>query len=207
MKLKKVKLAELHIDPANPRIGNVEAIKASLSEFGQDQNLVVRESTMTIIKGNHRYKAMEELGWNDCYAMLVDDTEIGAVRRGLSDNRTSDIAFYDTDALAKLVREAGGDDIPAFDFDYVDALLRSHADEVSFTGEGADDEAMGDEDYGAPDSSIRQIQLFIENEAYDELVGAIAELRTLYETDNITDTVIKAIFYAYNKIGTEEPSE
>lgn len=125
MKVQKVKIDDVHPDPTNPRIGNIEAIKESLSEFGQDQNLVIREETMTIIKGNHRWKAMKDLGWKECFAMVVPDNELSAVRRGLSDNRSSDIATYDSQMLAELVSKAGGADIPAFDQGYVDDLLKS----------------------------------------------------------------------------------
>ena len=66
LKVKRVPLDTLHLDPANARVHpeeNLAAIEASLRRFGQAEPLVVQAKSGRVIGGNGRLVAMKKLGW------------------------------------------------------------------------------------------------------------------------------------------------
>ena len=90
--------------PANPRKGDVAAIGESVRVNGWYGAVVAQLSSGRILAGNHRYLvALEQQAaqvptiWVDC-----DDDE--ALRILLADNRTNDLAGYDEQALADVLR-------------------------------------------------------------------------------------------------------
>lgn len=106
---KQIALEQLTTFPANPRRGDVAAIRASLEATGQYRAIVVRSDTMEVLAGNHTLAAMRELGYEKalCHLVNVDDTE--ARRIVLADNRTAELASYDEQALADLLAQMDGD--------------------------------------------------------------------------------------------------
>lgn len=96
--------------PGNPRIGDVDAVAASLDRFGQRKPIVVRASDRTIVAGNHTWKAAQQLGWSEIAALLVDDDEATAQAFALADNRTAELGSYDEQLLLELIRSVGQSD-------------------------------------------------------------------------------------------------
>jgi hypothetical protein len=122
MKITTIALSELHQDPTNPnKRDEVETLKASLAEFGLDQPLVVQKETGRIIKGNHRFMAAQELGWEEIDIIEVTDDDLKATRRGLADNRTGELRYFDEYALQALLKEVG-DNVPGFDTDFLEDM-------------------------------------------------------------------------------------
>jgi len=123
----RVKLDKLTPHPRNARQGDVGAIVSSLEAHGQYRALVVQKSTGYILAGNHTYRAMLALGWKDAHVNYLDVDDETALRILLVDNRSSDLATYDDDALASLLRELAGTETAlvgtGFDGDELDALL------------------------------------------------------------------------------------
>lgn len=85
--------------PGNPRVGAIDAIAASLEQFGQVKPIVVHpngDGRFTILAGNHTTMAARSLGW-DYLACVVgdemDDTEAAAF--ALVDNRVSELGHTD----------------------------------------------------------------------------------------------------------------
>ena len=79
-----VPCSSLHLDPDNARLHpeeNIEAIRKSLAEFGQDQPLVVQKQGRIVRKGNDRLKAARELGWKWIAALVVDEGDVRAAAR------------------------------------------------------------------------------------------------------------------------------
>lgn len=106
LEIVKIKLDKIHVDPANVRKHNrknIDAIKASLQEFGQCKPLVVQQSIMKILAGNGTYAAMVDLGWTECEIVVVDMSDIKAAAYGIADNRTSELASWDDENLAVLL--------------------------------------------------------------------------------------------------------
>jgi hypothetical protein len=87
----------------NPRVGNVDAIRDSLRQNGQYQPLRVQKSTGEILGGNHTWKAAKAEGWTKILVVFLDVDDEAAKRIVLADNRTNDLATYDTDILADIL--------------------------------------------------------------------------------------------------------
>lgn len=105
--VERVHIGELMLDPKNARKGNVKEIMASLREFGQHRPIVARRENGQIIIGNHMYKAAKALGWEYVQCVFVDDDEETAIRRGIADNATGDLATWDDQMLAELLSDVG----------------------------------------------------------------------------------------------------
>jgi ParB-like chromosome segregation protein Spo0J len=68
LSIRRVPLDTLVLDPANARQHgepNLDAIRASLTRFGQAEPLVVQRATRRVIGGNGRLVAMRALGWTE----------------------------------------------------------------------------------------------------------------------------------------------
>jgi DNA modification methylase len=115
---------ELH--PRNPRRGDVAAVAASLTRFGQVKPIVVQRSTGNVIAGNHVLRAALYLGWTEIAANVEDLDDAEAIALMLSDNRTADLGGYDDTLLAAILAEQqAADNLAAtgYDVDDVAALL------------------------------------------------------------------------------------
>jgi hypothetical protein len=89
--------------PNNPRKGDVSAVMASLSRFGQRKPIVARHDDGTIIAGNHTWQAARELGWKEIAVAYVGDDDVTAQAYALADNRTAELGSYDDDLLRELI--------------------------------------------------------------------------------------------------------
>lgn len=102
----RVKMDSLEKWPGNARRGVVAGIKESIRVNGVFQPLIVQKSTDRIIAGNHRYMAMAELHEEDPEAfgeyvdvIKLDVNDTRATKMNLADNKTSDDATWDNQAL------------------------------------------------------------------------------------------------------------
>jgi site-specific DNA-methyltransferase (adenine-specific) len=118
-----VAIASVEPHPRNPRIGDVEAVAASLRRFGQQKPVVVQASTRYVVAGNHLLLAAQSLGWPEIAANVVELDDATAVAYMLADNRTSDLGGYDDILQAAILAEAAA------------------ADNLAATGYNADDVA------------------------------------------------------------------
>ena len=81
--VEQVDIDSLHLDPSNPNEReDVDDIRASLIEFGQHKPVVAQRSSGRIIIGNHTWQAAKLEGWTQVQALLVDDDDLKAIRRG-----------------------------------------------------------------------------------------------------------------------------
>lgn len=93
--------------PGNPRRGDVDAVAASLSRFGQRKPIVVRGDDGTIIAGNHTWQAAKKLGWSEIAVAYVGDDDVTAQAYALADNRTAELGDYDDELLKALIDSVG----------------------------------------------------------------------------------------------------
>src|SRR5829696_9949915 len=89
----------------NPRRGDVGLIAESLERNGQYRPLVVNRPTGEVLAGNHTLLAARQLGWSEIAVTYVDVNDAQAQRIVLVDNRASDVAGYDDELLAELLKE------------------------------------------------------------------------------------------------------
>ncbi|MFD5760229.1 ParB/RepB/Spo0J family partition protein [Streptomyces sp. NPDC127044] len=138
----------------NPRTGDVDAIADSLRVNGQYKAIVVNRGTHTgrpneILAGNHTWAAAKELGWEQIAATWVDVSEEDAARIVVVDNRTSDLAGYDSELLADILEDLPDLDGTGYDQTALDKLLDSRAlpDTIDLPSDGQGTGAMAKLEY------------------------------------------------------------
>ena len=120
----------------NPRKGNVIAIAESLKENKQYRPIVVQKNSNKILAGNHTYKAAQHLGWDRIAVVMVDVDDSEAAKIVLADNRTNDLATYDSSILAEVLESLDtptvGTGYSQDDLDLITSVAESNA-EISGT--------------------------------------------------------------------------
>lgn len=119
MEIKRVKLSEIRPYEKNPRRNDsaVDAVAASIKEFGWQQPIVVDKDGV-IIAGHTRYKAAKKLKCKEVpvvYADNLTEEQVKAYR--LADNKTSELAEWDADLLSEELLDLQDFDMGQFGFD------------------------------------------------------------------------------------------
>lgn len=119
MKVREVLVADVRPYPGNPRNNDnaVEAVAASIREFGWQQPIVV-DADMTVIAGHTRLKAAQRLGLATVPVHVASEltTEQVAAYR-LADNKVGELATWDMGALAMELDGLSAFDMGQFGFD------------------------------------------------------------------------------------------
>ena len=92
----------------NPRRGDVDAIAASYSEFGQLKPIVVRDNgdgRYTVIAGNHQLEAAKSLGWDKIAAVVIQADKDRALAYALADNRTMELGHSDQSLVIEMISQ------------------------------------------------------------------------------------------------------
>jgi len=137
VKIEKVKISSLTLDPENARTHstkNVDAISGSLKQFGQRKPIVVYDNI--VIAGNGTIEAAKKLEWTDIEITRApaDWTFDQARAFALADNRTGELADWDMSLLTEQLLEldAVGFDVSEFGFMTLDPYAED-ADENPYT--------------------------------------------------------------------------
>jgi len=88
--------------PRNPHNGDVEAIKRSIAKNGVYAPVVIQKSTRFVVKGNHTYEALMDLGFPTLPVVTLDIDDDRALRILLTDNRISQRGNDDPGLLKTL---------------------------------------------------------------------------------------------------------
>lgn len=125
--------------PSNKRQGDIGAIHTSIDRNGFYGAVIVQASSGLIVAGNHRYDAALHAGADTVPVIYIDCSDKEATRILLADNRTNDLASYDTAGLAEILQEIQHDEGTllgtGYDDDSVRCLLR---DLEGYAAPGAD---------------------------------------------------------------------
>lgn len=163
MKVKMISPAEVKPYWRNPRKIDraVAAVKASITEFGFRQPIVV-DGENVIIVGHTRHKASLELGLAKVPVVVADDLtpqQVKAYR--IADNKTNELAEWDNTLLIPELREFTDLQSLAVYFPHtdLDALLR----DTSGVGSGTSFVAPTNED--VQKASDRQDKVFEDRDA------------------------------------------
>ena len=137
-----VPIDQLQFDPANARLHpvvNLDAIRGSLLEFGQQKPILVSRDHV-VIAGNGTLRAAKELGWTEIDVRYTDLTGPRAMAFALADNRTSELAEWDKPILGQQLQSLMDDGFQIADigFDPGDWL-------VSFEPVSSDEQGKLDE--------------------------------------------------------------
>lgn len=112
----------LRCDPRNARRHspkNLAAIRGSLTEFGQRRPLVISPD-YTVIAGNGNLQVMRELGWQQVWVTVFPGTAAEARAFGVADNRTGELAEWDSDLLRAALSDLPDHLAAAAGFDLAD---------------------------------------------------------------------------------------
>jgi len=107
MEISLVSLDELVEDPQNPRQHserNLATIRASLTEFGQVEPLLVQRSTNMVIGGNGRLAVMRDLGWDEAAVNFLDLEDAAARKLSVVLNRSGELATWNYENLGPLLK-------------------------------------------------------------------------------------------------------
>ena len=190
-----VPIGELKEHPRNARTGNVPKIMESLETHGQYRALVVQRSTMYVCAGNHTLQAIRRLGWETaaCHVLDIDDDQ--ATRILLVDNRTSDEADYDREALIAVLEDiqhtGGGLDGTGYDELDLDDLIA----ELDETKVDPDTPAPTFAPAFLPTTGIRSMILTYEGDEFVWVTDRLADAREDFGVDTNT-AAIAALFAA-----------
>lgn len=149
-----VPIAELNPYHRNPRTGDLDAISESLSVNGQYRPIVVNRGTLTgrpneILAGNHTFKAVQQLGWTEIAVTWLDVNDDAAAKIVIVDNRTNDLAGYDSVLLADILTDLPDLQGTGYDQEQLDQLLDDTAlpTPIELPSDGADTGAAATVDY------------------------------------------------------------
>lgn len=197
-------LEEIDIDllneyPNNPRQGDIPMISESLNQHGQYRPLTVNKRDMTILTGNHTWKAMKQLGWKTCIVTYVDVDETQAKKIVVVDNRLGDIAGYDDELLSSMLQEIvdSGDYLgTGFNAREIDELLQSiDVDDVD-----TEFEEVVEKPKSKNTEAVHDIVLYLDDEQfakYKKWVSALADEMKC----NLTEATYNAVKYTFDDLG------
>tara|TARA_B100001094_G_C18125339_1_gene769173 strand:+ start:620 stop:1216 length:597 start_codon:yes stop_codon:yes gene_type:complete len=194
MKTKKVNIKDLILNPENPRVIKdykfkklIKSIK-TFPEMLKLRPIVVNEK-MEVLGGNMRTRACIEAGLKEVYIQVANLTKEQEKEFIIKDN--SSFGEWDWDLLANEWEiqdlKDWGLDIPKWE------------DKLEFDN---DIEDTGDYDYPEDDlenSHVKMVQLFLTTETEPKFKQWELELRSDFDTDNLTDTIYKLVEYYYNE--------
>jgi hypothetical protein len=144
-----VKVGDLKGYEKNPRKGNIKAIAESLEINKQYRPIVVQKSTNKILAGNHTWLAAQSLGWEEIAVVYVDVDDMSAKKIVLADNRTNDLADYDGQILAELLRDLGTAEGTGYSNEDMDAIFNSttaDVERVMWASNNAGEETLSQND-------------------------------------------------------------
>lgn len=115
-----VPIDQVILDPNNARDHprkNIDEIKASLRDFGQQKNIVIKKD-MTVVAGNGTVIAARELGWKEIKANITELTDEEAMAYALADNQVALSATWNPEILNQQLEILKVDfDLPSFGFE------------------------------------------------------------------------------------------
>lgn len=100
---------------------NLEAIRNSLSRFGQRKPIVANRDG-TVEAGDGLLAAARSLGWTQVAVTWADDDAATAAAYGIADNRTAELAEWDISALKDVMLEFPHDDLIGWEPDDIIGL-------------------------------------------------------------------------------------
>lgn len=135
MEVEIIDIAKLVFDPDNARKHsnkNLDAIKGSLTKFGQQKPIVIDDKNI-VLAGNGTLAAAKDLGWKTIAVVRSNLKGNDKVGFSLADNRTAELAEWDDDALNKHLAalDLSGFDIESIGFDLndIDQTKEGHTDD------------------------------------------------------------------------------
>jgi hypothetical protein len=201
----------------------MEAITASLRDFGQTIPIVVQREGMIVRIGNGRLQAAKSLGWTHIAAVVTDTPEAAMKALGIADNRTGELATWNHAELARLLEEIQSDSPDllgsvGFDMREIETLLTRYLPDVqlpadptpvtgqegatgaageTLTGEGGNGTGEGATDvsnaFNLVGAAARYVNLTFPSDQFDQYQSAINFFKHRYQTTITPDALLRAL--------------
>jgi hypothetical protein len=208
LRIETKRVAELSFDPENARShssSNLDAIKRSLSQFGQRKPIVL-DSAGVVVAGNGTLQAAIALGWSEIDTVSVpadwSDEQVKAF--AIADNRSAELAEWNSEKLALQLSE-----LEEFGWDLKD-LGFTKTELADIIDEGLSEERIKEENAYTAAINVPQYEIVGEEPSISELVSAdkTNRLRTKIMNssapEEVKDFLIKAsnrhLVFNYRKI-------
>lgn len=177
LKINEMPLDEIIFDPTNARTHsaeNLRAIRGSLAAFGQRKPIVITSENI-VIAGNGTVAAAKELGWETIAAVEVpQDWSAEKIKAfALADNKTAELADWDSAALSLQALELG-DEFNLEEFGFTDDDLGV----FSVTEVAPPDLDSGDK------SEMEQITFTLHNTQAQIIRDAMVEVKLMEEIES-----------------------
>jgi ParB-like chromosome segregation protein Spo0J len=114
LEIKVISIDDLTLDPDNARAHNqknLDAIAKSLQMFGQRKPVVITKE-LVVVAGNGTLEAAKQIGWKGLSCVTVpDDWDTDTIKAyALADNRTAELASWNTEVLLGQLRDLDSSD-------------------------------------------------------------------------------------------------
>lgn len=114
LEIKVIAIDDLILDPDNARAHNqknLDAIAKSLQMFGQRKPVVITKE-LVVVAGNGTLEAARQIGWKGLSCVTVpDDWNTDTIKAyALADNRTAELASWNTEVLLGQLRDLDSSD-------------------------------------------------------------------------------------------------
>lgn len=114
LEIKVIPIDDLTLDSNNARAHNqknLDAIAKSLQMFGQRKPVVITND-LIVVAGNGTLEAARQIGWKGLSCVTVpDDWDTDTIKAyALADNRTAELASWNTEVLLSQLRELNTND-------------------------------------------------------------------------------------------------
>lgn len=210
LRIEEVKIDSLKLDPENARKHSEQQLKAlatSLHEFGQQRPAVIGSDNI-VYAGNGMIQAAVALGWEKISIIkLPFDDPIKCRAFAIADNRTSDLASWDSEELVKTLERLDAEnllDTVGFDSNDIDDLkaLLSEMESIELYNSGVfgdTDEAAGnvelldsfdDKAKAYSNRSIRSIMLEYSLEQFAWAIKILTNLRNERGVQSNADAIL-----------------
>jgi len=147
----------------------IEAVKASIAEYGYVQPIVVDAEGIIVI-GHVRYRALQELKVKEVQVIVADLPEEKIKSLRLVDNRVGELSRWDEDKLFQELAELVGEAtevtafFPEFDLPDVDAIVDTLGDIGADLVQAQEGESAGSDDdpYSVSNADIVNAEVKLE---------------------------------------------
>jgi len=114
LEIKVIPIDDLTLDPNNAREHNqknLDAIANSLQMFGQRKPVVITKD-LVVVAGNGTLEAAKQIGWKGLSCVTVpDDWDTDTIKAyALADNRTAELASWNSEILLGQLRDLNSSD-------------------------------------------------------------------------------------------------
>ena len=187
----------------NPRKNqDIDKVASSIKEFGFQQPIVLDKENIIIV-GHTRFLAAKKLGMKQVPCIIADklsDQQVKAYR--IADNRVAEESKWDNELLNLELIDLQKDNIDLENLGFEQEELNkifNEKDPLFVSPEQSNININEEQIEDFIPSQVRMVQLFLNSDSEPKFKEMANSLQDRYNTDNLTDTVFKAIENEYNR--------